>query len=121
MRNQQSNALVFTRPSRHAGPTHRITVDPTTLRPLSCTCQAGRRGLLCWAVIEITATELVPVACQRWQQACGETDIRAAAAVVGQTRKWAAAACELQSLRSCGYVVTEDGRAALHASEEAHA
>jgi hypothetical protein len=113
----QSNALVFTRPSRHAGPDHRITVDPTTLRPLSCTCPAGRRGLLCWAVIEITATELVPVACQRWRQACGETDIRTAAAAVGQTRKWAAAARELQSLRSCGYDITDHGRATLRAWE----
>jgi hypothetical protein len=117
----KSSALVFTRPSRHAGPDHRITVDPATLRPLTCTCQAGRRGLLCWAVIEVTATELVPIALQHWQQACGETDIRAAAAVVGQTRKWAAAARELQSLRSCGCVVTEDGRAALRASQGAHA
>ena len=113
----QSNALVFTRPSRHAGPDHRITVDPTTLRPLSCTCQAGQHGHLCWAVIEVTATELVPIATQRWRQGCGETDIRAAAAVVGQTRKWAAAARELQSLRSCGYVITEHGRASLRASE----
>jgi hypothetical protein len=117
----QSNALVFTRPSRHAGPVHRITVDPATLRPLSCTCQAGRRGLLCWAVIEVTATELVPIAVQYWQQACGETDIRAAAAVVSQTRKWATAARELQSLGSCGYVITDHGRAALRASERARA
>ena len=82
MRNQQFSVLVFTRPSRHAGPEHRITVDPTTLRPLSCTCQAGRQGLLCWAVIDVTASELAPLALLRWQQACGETDIRAAAAVV---------------------------------------
>jgi hypothetical protein len=116
MRNQESNVLVFSRPSRHAGPDHRITVDPTTLRPLGCTCQAGLHGLLCWAVIDVTASELAPLALLRWQQACGETDIRAAAAVVGQTRKWAAAARELQSLRSCGYVVTEDGREALRAS-----
>jgi hypothetical protein len=113
----QSNALVFTRPSRHAGPDHHITVDPTTLRPLSCTCQAGRHGLLCWAVIDVTATELVPIAYQHWQQACGETDIRAAAAVVGQTRRWAAAARELQSLHSCGYLITEHGHATLCASE----
>jgi hypothetical protein len=117
MRNQQSSVLVFTRPSRHAGPDHRITVEPTTLRPLSCTCQAGRRGLLCWAVIDVTATELVPIAYQRWQQACGETDIRTAAAVVGQTRRWAAAARELRSLHSCGYRNTEHGRATLRASE----
>ena len=114
MRNQQSSVLVFTRPSRHAGPDHYISVDPTTLRPLSCTCQAGRHGLLCWAVIDITASEL---ALQHWREACGETDIRAAASIVGQTRKWAAAARELQSLRSCGYVVTDQGRAALRASE----
>jgi hypothetical protein len=119
MRNHESNALIFVRPSRHAGPDHHITVDSITLRPLSCTCQAGRRGLLCWAVIEVTATELVPVATHRWQQACGETDIRAAAAVVGQTRKWAAATRELQSLRSCGYVVTAPGQVDLPASQGA--
>jgi hypothetical protein len=96
----QSNPLVLTRPSRHAGPAHRITVDSATLRPLSCTCQAGRHGLLCWAVIDVTATELVPTARQRWVEACGEVDIRAAAAVLTQTRKWAAAARELQALRA---------------------
>ena len=96
----QSNALLLTRPSRHAGPAHHITVDSATLRPLSCTCQAGRHGLLCWAVIDVTATELVPTARQRWQDACGEVDIRAAAVVLTQTRKWAAAARELQALRA---------------------
>ncbi|HEY1296618.1 MAG TPA: hypothetical protein VGJ60_26365 [Chloroflexota bacterium] len=99
MRNQQSNALIFVRPSRHAGPDHRISVDAATLRPLSCTCQAGQHGHLCWAVIDITATELVWRARQRWQEACGEVDIRAAAAVLARARKWAAAALELQALR----------------------
>jgi len=55
---------------------------------------------------------------QRWQQACCETDIRAAAAVVRQTCKWAAAALELQSLRSCGYRLTDRGRAAIHEPED---
>ena len=113
----QSNALAFTRPSRHAGPDHHITVDATTLRPMSCTCQAGRHGRLCWAVIDITATELVPIARQRWQEACGQTEICAAAVVFGRTRKWAAAARELQALQSSGYVVTDSGRAALRTSE----
>lgn len=89
MRNHESNALVFVRPSRHDGPDHRITVDGTTLRPLSCSCQAGRHSQLCWAVIDVTATELVWRAHQRWQDACGEVDIRAAAAVLSQTHKWA--------------------------------
>jgi hypothetical protein len=99
MRSHESNALVFVRPSRHDGPDHHITVDAATLRPLSCSCQAGRHGQLCWAVIDVTATELVWRARQRWQAACGETDIRAAAAVLAQTRKWAAAALELQAVR----------------------
>jgi hypothetical protein len=117
MRSQQSNVLVLTRPSRHAGPDHHITVDGTTLRPLSCTCQAGQHGLLCWAVVDATANELVPIARQRWQQAGGETDIRAAAGVLVQTRKWAAAARELQLLRSSDDVVTDHGRDAIRESE----
>jgi hypothetical protein len=121
MRDQQSNALVFTRPSRHAGLDHRITVDPTTLRPLSCTCEAGRRGLLCWAVIEIAARDLEPVARQRWAEACGMDEITAAARVLAHVRKWRNAARELQSLRSCGYVITDRGRTTLRASEGARA
>ena len=117
MRNYESNALVFVRPSRHAGPDHHITIDAATLRPLSCTCQAGRHGRLCWAVIDITATELVPIARQRWQDACGQTENCAAARVFSRTRKWATAARELQSLQSSGYVVTDLGRSALREAE----
>lgn len=117
MHPKSNPTLTFARPSRHDGPDHHIIVDATMLRPLSCTCQAGRHGQLCWAVIDVTATQLAPIARQRWQQACGETDIRAAAAVVTQTRKWATAALELQSLRSSEYVITDRGRAAIHESE----
>ena len=112
MRNQQSTALIFTRPSRHAGPDHHISVDTATLRPLSCSCQAGRHGQLCWAVIDVTATELVWRARQRWQEACGEVDIRAAAAVLTQTRKWAAAGRELQALRPRDHRLADDHGAA---------
>jgi len=56
-------------------------------------------------VIDVTARELLPIAAQRWQAACGETDIRAAARVLSQVKRWANAAAELASLRSCGYVV----------------
>jgi hypothetical protein len=119
MRNQQSNALIFVRPSRHAGPDHRITVDAATLRPLSCTCQAGQHGQLCWAVIDVTATELVWRARQRWQEACGEVDIRAAAAVLAKTRKWAAAALELQALRPADSALDRGANAATPASAAA--
>ena len=91
----QSNALLFTHPC-DSGPPHDVTVDSTTLRPLSCTCDAGSRGWLCWAVIDIAANELVPIAEHRWRAACGETDIRAAARVLMRTRSWSAAARELQ-------------------------
>jgi hypothetical protein len=101
---QSTPQLAFARPSRHHGPEHIVRVDDDTLRPLSCTCEAGRRGLLCWAVIAITASDLEGLADRRWRQACGETDIRRAAAVVVQVRKWARAARELESIRSCGYV-----------------
>jgi len=110
--------LAFSYESRHLGPTHVIRVDANTLRPLSCTCEAGRRGRLCWAVIRATADQLEPIADQRWRQALGEVDIRAAAAVVVQVRKWARAARELEALRSCDYRLTDAGRAAIHQPEE---
>lgn len=98
--------LAFTYPSRHAGPAHIVRIDADTLRPFSCSCEAGRRQRLCWAVIRVAASELETLADRRWRQACGETDIRRAAYVLTQVRKWATAARELESLRSCGYVPT---------------
>lgn len=106
-------SLAFTRPSRHAGPEHIVRVDDVTLRPLSCSCEAGRRGKLCHAVISVTAADLEPLARRRWAEAKGVAEITAAAALVGQVRRWARAAAELQALRPCGYTVTDTGRAAL--------
>jgi hypothetical protein len=104
MHSNSKAALAFTRPSRHNGPEHIVRVDAASLRPFACTCEAGRRGLLCHAVIATTATDLLPIARQRWERACGQDEIEAAAHVLVQVRKWAAAARELQALRSCGYV-----------------
>jgi hypothetical protein len=107
MHSDSKAALAFTYPSRHAGPAHIVRVDTDSLRPLSCTCEAGRHGKLCWAVIRVAAAELEALADRRWRAACGEVDIRHAADVVVQVRKWARAARELESLRSCGYVVVK--------------
>ncbi len=106
-------ALAFTRPSRHDGPEHIVRVGSTTLRPLSCCCEAGRRGKLCWAVVSVAASDLEPLARKRWAEAKGVDEITAAARVVGQCRKWAAAARELESLRSIPYSVTASGHAAI--------
>lgn len=95
--NTPSGALARIHRAREGGPNHHVSVDAATLRPLSCTRPSGQRGQLCWAVIDLAATDLVPLAYQRWQQACGDMDIRAAAPVIAQTRKRAASARQLQS------------------------
>jgi len=113
MLNQHSPArLALTRQSHHDGPEHIVQVDAATLRPLSCTCLAGQHGRLCWAVIDVTQRDLTGLAKERWQQACGMDEIAEAARVLAQVRRWAAAARELAALRSCGYRVTAQGRAA---------
>lgn len=106
-------SLSFTRQSRSDGPEHIVRICADTLRPLSCTCEAGRRGRLCWAVINITSTDLEPLARQRWAGAKGLDEITAAASLVGQVRKWASAARELESLRSIPYSLTAGGHAAI--------
>ncbi len=109
----KSNAqLTFVRPSPHEGVPHQILVDPATLPPLGCTCLAGGHGRLCWAVIDVAAHDLEPIAHSRWA-ACDLDEIASAARVLSQVRKWAAAARELAALRSSGYVLTERGRAAI--------
>jgi hypothetical protein len=82
----QSNALTFTRTCL-SDPDHQVTVDAAALRPISCTCEDGRSGWLCWAVIDVAACELVPIAYDRWRRACGEREIRAAARLVARTRQ----------------------------------
>ncbi len=91
----------------------RSLVDPASLRHLSCTCLAGAHGRLCWAVVDIAAHELEPIAHSRWAAACGFDEIASAAPVLTHLRKWAAAARELAALRSSGYVLTDRGRAAI--------
>jgi len=106
-------SLAFTRPSRHDGPSHIVRVDDITLRPLSCSCEAGRHGRLCWAVISVAASDLEPLAQKRWVGAKGVDEITAAAHVVTMVRRWANAARELQALRPCGYTVTDRGLEAI--------
>jgi hypothetical protein len=108
-----ATSLAFVRLSRHDGAPHQILVDPATLRPLSCTCLAGVHGRLCWAVVDVAAHDLKPIAHRRWAAACGLDDIESAARAPSQVRRWAAAARELAALRSSGYIVTELGRAAI--------
>ncbi len=107
-------SLAFTRPSHSGGLDHVVVVDAVSLRPSSCTCAAGQRQRLCWAVIDVASTELVPLAQQRWAAAKGLDQITDAARLLTQVRRWAATARELQSLRSCGLGLTDGGRADLH-------
>ena len=58
---------------------------------------------------------------QRWQEACGEVDIRAAAAVLTQTRKWAAAALELQALRPRDHRLADRDHGAATVDQTANA
>jgi hypothetical protein len=94
-------------------PPHQVLVDPASLRPLSCTCLAGAHGRLCWAVVDVAAHDLEPIAHSRWAAAYGLDEIASAARVLTQVRRWAAAARELAALRSSGYVLTDRGRAGI--------
>jgi len=105
-------SIVFRRESHSGGPGHLIICDPVTLRPLSCTCAAGAHGRLCWAVVDVAATELEPHARAAWVLAAGLDETAAAARTWARVRKWAAAARELQSLRS-DLALTDRGRAAI--------
>lgn len=89
--------LTFTRPSRTGGPDHQVTVDSETLTPESCTCAAGQRGIVCWAVLDVArGRALVELARARWAQARGLDELTAAAAIVGKTlRHRAKASAEL--------------------------
>ena len=76
--------LVLVRPSRSGGPNHRVQVDPTTLAPNSCSCQAGVHDRVCWAALDVAAgLELLNLARQRWAAARGMTELEQAAAVMG--------------------------------------
>lgn len=105
--------LSFTRPSRSGGLAHQVLVDADTLRPLSCSCAAGRHGHVCHAVLSVATDDLPAIARQRWLDARGMTQLEIAARVLVLTRHWSAQARELAALRSSGYVLTDRGRAAL--------
>lgn len=51
------DALIFRRASRSGGPDHQIQIDPVTFRPLGCSCQAGRQDVVCWAALDVAATD----------------------------------------------------------------
>ncbi len=80
--------LTFSRPSRTGGPDHLITVDPADLTPEACSCAAGQRGIVCWAVLDLAAsTELRDVAIARWEAAHGVSALTDAAVVYGKVIK----------------------------------
>jgi hypothetical protein len=88
---QSSQPLTFTRPSRSGGPDHVIAVNPADLCPESCSCLAGRHGIVCHAVLELAAGEALKIiALQRWQEARGVDQLVAAAKVWGKVVKRAA-------------------------------
>jgi hypothetical protein len=61
--------LTFTRPSHHDNVEHVIHVERDSLTlvdvEIPCTCAAGSKGVLCWAVLEVLAIECVELACGR--------------------------------------------------------
>ena len=80
--------LTFGIPSRTGGPAHVISVDGVDLTPTGCTCQAGQRNIVCWAVLELAAgPELRDMAIARWEAARGMDPKIAAAAVIGKTTR----------------------------------
>lgn len=49
--------LIVRRPSRSGGAPHQVRLGAATLRPLGCTCRAGRAGVVCWAALEAVSVE----------------------------------------------------------------
>jgi len=63
-------SLPFSRPSRTGGPDHIISVDAAGLTPEACSCAAGQRGVVCWAVLDVAASPaLRDLAIARWEAA----------------------------------------------------
>jgi hypothetical protein len=123
--------LVFTRPSRSGDAPHQVFVDPVSLRPIRCTCFAGRRDIVCWAALQIAVDDLLPIARQRWLDARGMAELERAAAVYGQVLRRRAAAARVLAERAqrdasdcpvpdpdapIPYVLTEQARAELRAA-----
>lgn len=81
--------LVFARPSRSGGPDHRVSVNAVSLRPLSCTCPAGQRDIVCWAALEVARDECYAEAARRWQAAKGflSREFAEAARVLGKAAR----------------------------------
>ncbi len=42
----------LTIPSRSGGSPHEVELDPTSGRPMACTCRAWQMGGVCWAFLE---------------------------------------------------------------------
>ncbi len=80
--------LIFCRPSRTGGPDHTISVAVADLTPAACSCAAGARGLVCWAVLDLAAsTQLRDLAIERWEAARGVDQLTTAAVVYGKVIK----------------------------------
>jgi hypothetical protein len=113
--------IAFTRPSRSGGPDHQVRVDADTLRPISCTCRAGQRGLVCWASLEVAAGGgLHAIARQRWTAARGVSQLeRSAALFAAVVRRARKASRELALRNAVGtdpdarWLLTQGGRDAL--------
>jgi len=81
-------SLRFSRPSRTGGPDHIISVDAADLTPEACSCAAGQRGVVCWAVLDVAASPaLRDLAIARWEAACGVDELTSAAALYGKVIK----------------------------------
>lgn len=50
--------LAFERTSRVSGESHIVSVDQATMQPIGCSCLAGQRRLLCWAVLDVMGLEM---------------------------------------------------------------
>ena len=121
-----ANSIQFSRPSRSGGAPHTVSVDADDLCPISCTCPAGQRGLVCWAALDVVLDldhELHTLALQRIQraQSGGSLDtLTAACRVYGQVaRRRVKAAAELAKREQLEtdpdvvYFLTECGQDAL--------
>ena len=50
--------IAFERISRLSGESHIVSVDQATMQPIGCSCLAGQRRLLCWAVLDVMGLEM---------------------------------------------------------------
>ena len=80
---------IVTRPSRSGGPEHRVAIDTERCRPLACVCQAGQRGIVCWAALSVMGDECYGLALAAVDAATNRADLLARQERLYRVAEWA--------------------------------